>query len=562
MPNPIPSGLIFATDDFSSFLKAGGGACADGDVCANWLDQISALPSSIPAALTGPVYHSSTLGHPGLTFGGVNSCLSYGNALVGADAVDFTVITCGVYEGGSQDAGKSGFIFTKGLVSDTPWGFGAVDAGYGFDFRNWNTYSMSRPPTIGDFFTFGSTFSSTTGLRFCVNGVPRKCIGPIAYTSQTAAMAVGAVAFGGSFDYFWKGPIVAIYVYNRKLSAAEYLQVDQYLHTHFGQTHPLTLGSTNATWNGDSISTFPLLMAPGITETCALVDQYAALLGISVDCIANFSEPGKKFLGATNTVSSDAAEVTALTALFPATKKVNVIYAGTNDLGSTDPTTLALAEEAYGAARIAEGDFVVFATCLSRGDFPQPAFDTNRAIFNAHLLSHVAGNFNGIADIASDPTMGPNGAWSNLTYWNGDTIHPIHPGGGIMAPYFVNAVTIPTTAALTGPTTGPVLAQSTAFMVILDNPANALVTISMFSDIGGDTFQRAPLGGNFTTATIPIGQTTGTFYLTLSATLGNRHISITTSPALVILGSPIAYNGTAAPSFAKALYHFRRRRAR
>jgi len=100
-----------------------------------------------------------------------------------------------------------------------------------------------------------------------------------------------------------------------------------------------------------------------------------------------------------------------------------------------------------------------------------------------------------------------------------------------------------TAASLSGPVTGPTSAEQTMpFTVTLNNPAGyGGVVVTPSSSGTGDTFQANVGGGNVTTTTIPQGSTTGTFYLTASSTTGSRNISLTTSPALTLSGTPIAF---------------------
>lgn len=93
----------------------------------------------------------------------------------------------------------------------------------------------------------------------------------------------------------------------------------------------------------------------------------------------------------------------------------------------------------------------------------------------------------------------------------------------------------PTTATLTGPTSGNGGFLSTPFTVTLDHPADpGGVTVTPASSVGGDTLTPSSFN-------IASGTTTGTFQLTPS-TCSNRNISITTSPVLTYAGSPITYN--------------------
>ncbi len=97
----------------------------------------------------------------------------------------------------------------------------------------------------------------------------------------------------------------------------------------------------------------------------------------------------------------------------------------------------------------------------------------------------------------------------------------------------------PTTATLSGPTSGTVGVASTNFTITLDYAAQSGgVSCTITDSVGGDTITSTPV-------VIASGQTTGTFTITPSTT-GNRTITLaSTSPTLTIAGSPITYNSLA-----------------
>jgi hypothetical protein len=97
----------------------------------------------------------------------------------------------------------------------------------------------------------------------------------------------------------------------------------------------------------------------------------------------------------------------------------------------------------------------------------------------------------------------------------------------------------PTTATLSGPTSGTSGVASTNFTITLDNAAQSGgVSCTITDSVGGDTITSTPV-------VIASGQTTGTFTITPSTT-GNRTITpASTSPTLTIAGSPITYNSLA-----------------
>ena len=114
------------------------------------------------------------------------------------------------------------------------------------------------------------------------------------------------------------------------------------------------------------------------------------------------------------------------------------------------------------------------------------------------------------------------------------------------SPITYSAAAVPTAATLSGPSTGFVGVQSTAFTVTVNQPAApGGVTVAPASTNGSDTFQAGSGGSNVSSVTIPAGSTSVTFYLTPGGTAGNRSISIKTSPSLTYSGSPITYSAAA-----------------
>lgn len=104
------------------------------------------------------------------------------------------------------------------------------------------------------------------------------------------------------------------------------------------------------------------------------------------------------------------------------------------------------------------------------------------------------------------------------------------------------ASSAPTTATLSGPTSGTVGVASTNFTITLDQAAESGGVSCVITDsVGGDTVTTSPV-------VISSGNTTGTFTITPSTT-GDRNITLTSatkqspqSGTLTVAGSPITYN--------------------
>src|SRR5208283_5525829 len=117
------------------------------------------------------------------------------------------------------------------------------------------------------------------------------------------------------------------------------------------------------------------------------------------------------------------------------------------------------------------------------------------------------------------------------------------------SPITYSAAAVPTAATLTGPGTGFMGVESTAFTVTLNQPASmGAVTVTPGSSSSTDTFQGTAGGSNVSSVTIPVGSTSVTFYVTPGGTAGNLSMTITTSPTLTYSGSPIMYSAAAVPT--------------
>ncbi len=119
-------------------------------------------------------------------------------------------------------------------------------------------------------------------------------------------------------------------------------------------------------------------------------------------------------------------------ALYVAGKRnIVTILGGENDclLGGTTAATSWANLAAYAAARHTKGWKVIVMTIQSI-----QSFDACRNAINAQIYANWSGVFDGLADLAADPNMGPDGSWSNATYFVNGT-HPSSFGEqNVMAP--------------------------------------------------------------------------------------------------------------------------------
>lgn len=127
-------------------------------------------------------------------------------------------------------------------------------------------------------------------------------------------------------------------------------------------------------------------------------------------------------------------------------KKILCMDGLTNDLNDKtygSVATLLANFQSYLLTMKAAGWKTVVSTVLSRGQAGVPAsFDADRATFNSAIKTWGTTYIDAIADFASDAAMGPNGAWSNTTYFAADNVHWTDAGHAKMEPYTSAAINL------------------------------------------------------------------------------------------------------------------------
>lgn len=122
---------------------------------------------------------------------------------------------------------------------------------------------------------------------------------------------------------------------------------------------------------------------------------------------------------------------------------VNLIWGGTNDLalGAVSGATAYSRLVTYCGNRRAAGYKVVVLTCLSRSDAAAPSgYNTERATLNGLIRANWATFSDAVADIATDGTIGFDGAELNTTYFQTDKVHLNSTGYGIVSTYVYPAL--------------------------------------------------------------------------------------------------------------------------
>lgn len=273
--------------------------------------------------------------------------------------------------------------------------------------------------TSGKSVVDGVTATGTVGSRALTGG----SIGQIYFSSSDGAAA----------NYF------AVIIYGTVLSAANQTAIQTSLQATFFPTPYVN----QVISDGDSLS-----VCAGTTKNLGFTDAMVKAFP-SYKC-TTLAVSGQTLA----TCLSNIANITGkLSASF--TKNIVCIFAGTNDIAAGTAASTVYANlqtytadiKSYATTNSINAK-VVWWTILPRPDF-SGAEQTQQGLLNASIRAATLGQSNtadAIADVQSDPTMGPQAASSNLTlYWQnpGNQTagpHPTNLGNTYLSPYINAAV--------------------------------------------------------------------------------------------------------------------------
>lgn len=247
----------------------------------------------------------------------------------------------------------------------------------------------------------------------------------------TGATTLGNLSYGGK-DFGpncgWTSYGAGLLIYNRALSDSEIAQVCTWLRKFYKVPAAPALNNI-VLFSGDSIAT-------GFASDASNGTAYADLAMVSLGFSANqwFATAGQ------GAKIADAGTVdTSLADPIYQSGKINIIsaQAGVNDLiAGNSLATMQTDIQAYCAARRAVGWKIIVTTIM-----PSSAIgtDANRTAYNSWLVANWNTFADGLADVASDATMGNPANTSNTTYF-ADGTHPTATGHALIAPYFATAI--------------------------------------------------------------------------------------------------------------------------
>ena len=249
-------------------------------------------------------------------------------------------------------------------------------------------------------------------------------------------MQLNNIAFDRVGNRLVKGVYAEVALFNRILSDAEVSSIEQF----FCNRYSIGFGSkpsygarANGVFIGDSITA-------GLGSTSPYPPQLATALGGSTKlAVSNVGATGSQASDWVSTFLNEFVFVGAGGTPWPLTNfaMTNTFHVclGTNDLfdGQTAAATYASLQSLWATLRALNAGPVIAYTQMSRSDTGTPAnFNASRATLNG-LIPGNPSLYDFLVDLAADPTMGPNGAETNTTFFQTDLVHPTAAGDTIIA---------------------------------------------------------------------------------------------------------------------------------
>jgi len=223
----------------------------DGTALTSWTDKVSGVVFN---GGTSPTYRTTLAnGKPCVEFSGstnlVCAAASLGALKTAIDSQEYSVFL--VLD--NVTASTTGNVFTAGTTGGAQFSMVADGAKFG---QLGSNCGLQTPYSSTSYLAWGMTATATNKIgssaiprtRYYARGVP---IGTVGGVNTTAALGMGIGSSGTSGNKF-KGRIWRILVWNRQLSPAEVWQVETYLNSYFGQTHPAVTKGKLLAIDGDS----------------------------------------------------------------------------------------------------------------------------------------------------------------------------------------------------------------------------------------------------------------------------------------------------------------------
>jgi hypothetical protein len=401
------SGLQFwLKADAGVYSDAGVTPAANGATVQQWNDQ-SGNGWNLTQATAGnrPTYRSSAFG---------------GTGLVQLSTDDFMTNTAATFPNGATAI--TAFMLTTHNATGISWVFGLGDGVAGGSMDHFRTGATSRtyttnltpnggafasPNWLTEVWYDGGQATNALKLREYINGRLLTLTFVSTIASSLAAVNGARVgsseAAGGGLANGWTGKLHEFLVYNRVLTNTERDNVRAYLLSRLAQdTRPVI------SCLGDSL-----------TSGSLVPDQWPELL--------QTAKADRQIinLGQGSSAASEWATWQGQTTYLPNTNSphVEVVFLGTNDiaLGGRSAVQVQGDLTTIWAASRAAGREVVAATIIPRGNFTAPQ-QTVWTDVNTWIRLQTD-KWDALADLAANAAFDEHADASNVTYYQGDTIH-------------------------------------------------------------------------------------------------------------------------------------------
>jgi hypothetical protein len=291
-------------------------------------------------------------------------------------------------------------------------------AGVGFSYESdkYGAYGSGHAPSAYSAKLWGARimrYTSRTAINLRTNGASESLTtaGQLGAGQQTLFDFTG----GGGFTH--AADCAEIFVINGAISDADCEMIETYLNARYRANYVICHG--NSLTGGPSFDT-------------SYPTQTRALLGDEVD----YTIAGTAGM-TTPTMITEAA--TRIDTRLSSWNKANILvgWEGRNHVvvSGASAATAYSSLATYYAARQAAGWKVVAATVLPS----QSLSNVTRATLNQSIRDNWQTFADALADLAADPTIGPDGANSNATYYS-DTIHLTAAGNAVAAQVFADAI--------------------------------------------------------------------------------------------------------------------------
>jgi lysophospholipase L1-like esterase len=245
-----------------------------------------------------------------------------------------------------------------------------------------------------------------TSTKLRANGIEH--VGAANGTTITVDEFAHIWGYAGAGSFQWGQEMVALYFYDRDLTSAELLTIEEW--------HSVETPTTALIIVGDSFV--------GGTGATTAQEAYARILEAETGkSLVAIGGAGLRLSALNLTDLTDAVTASVSAGLNP----IVVLDIGKNDLAAnTSAATLETLYESYCDAITGTGAKLVCVTMPPRADgfsggSDSTSYETQRLLFNAWLLSQTS-MFDEVADTAANANLGQTADLSG-PYYDGDNIH-------------------------------------------------------------------------------------------------------------------------------------------